>query len=42
MSIWEAVGWTLAGVLLIWITARLVSSAYFLSRQQYEERKHPK
>jgi hypothetical protein len=39
MSILEFLGWGLAMVLALWVVIRVGSTAYFLSRQQYEERK---
>lgn len=39
MTPFEFLGWGFVGVLAVWVCARLVTAAYFYSRQQYEERK---
>ena len=40
MSFWDVVGYGIVSVIGVWIAARLIFSAYFLTKQQHEKRKH--
>jgi hypothetical protein len=39
MTFLSFLGWSVAAVVVLWVLIRVGSTAYFLSRQQYEERK---